>query len=327
MAKERFWSDYGYHVRRKQILKTALLVVLAIVFCVSLVIVVSGWRDRLGNEKKEMLRLWDEGLYDKAFELSRAELENNPTDYFLLTLHGFAAYQLAIAQINSFDTLTYVDECIWSLRKALQIKSGSNDGRLQYVLGKAYYRKGSGYEDLAIQYLEEARDLSYVAADIPEHLGLLYAATQDYRASVEAFSQSLNPSANAGDEGGSGEPEIPPEHLLLAMARSYIALGEPENATAYLVRCMELSRDSNTIITVRLLLGDILAKAGNLNDAEAQYQAILEEDGENAEAHYRLGELYYARGNPTRARAELRSALKIDPAHESARARWAQLNP
>ena len=111
------------------------------------------------------------------------------------------------------------------------------------------------------------------------------------------------------------------------MARSYIALEEPENATAYLVRCMEISRDSNTIITVRLLLGDILAKAGKVNDAEAQYQAILDEDGENAEAHYQLGELYYARGNITRPRAELRNALKIDPAHELARARWAQLNP
>jgi tetratricopeptide (TPR) repeat protein len=325
MAKERSRSKYGYQARRKQLIKTSLLVALAIILCVSLTIVISGWKNRLGNEKKELLRLWDEGNYGIAFELSRAELENNPTDYFLLTLHGFAAYQLAIAQINSFDTLAYVDECIWSLRKALQVKSGSNDGRLQYVLGKAYYRKGPGHEDLAIRYLEEARDLSYAAVDIPEHLGLLYAATEDYRASVEAFSQALNPAEGAGGEGGA--PEIPPEHLLLAMARSYIALGEPENATAYLVRCMEISRDSNTVITVRLLLGDILAKAGKLNDAEAQYQAILDEDGENAEAHYRLGELYYARGNITRTRAELRSALKIDPAHEPARARWAQLNP
>jgi tetratricopeptide (TPR) repeat protein len=323
MAKVRSRSGYGYHVRRKQRIKTVLLAAgAALVLCVSLAIVVYGWRDRLGAEKKELLRLWDEGLYDKAFELSRVALENNPTDYFLLTLHGFAAYQLAIAQINSFDTMTYVDECIWSLRKALQAKSGSNDGRVQYVLGKAYYRKGSGYEDLAIQYLEEAQTLAYAAADIPEHLGLLYAAAQDYRASVEAFSRALNPEAPR-----EGSQEIPPEHLLLAMARSYLALGEPENATAYLVRCMEISRDSNTVITVRLLLGDILAKAGKLSDAEAQYQAILDEDGENAEAHYQLGELYYARGNIARTRAELRSALKIDPAHEPARARWAQLNP
>jgi tetratricopeptide (TPR) repeat protein len=325
MAKDRSRFDYTHQARRKQLIKTALLVALAIVLCGSLIIVVSGWKDRLGNEKKELLRLWDEGLYSQAFELSRAELEKNPADYFLLTLHGFASYQLAIAQINSFDTQTYVDQCIWSLRKALQAKSGSNDGRLQYVLGKAYYHKGPGYEDLAIQYLEEARDLSYAAVDIPEHLGLLYAATHDYRASVEAFSQALNPGEGAGGEGGA--PEIPPEHLLLAMARSYIALEEPENATAYLLRCMEISQDSSAIITVRLLLGDILAKAGKLNDAEAQYQAILDEDGENAEAHYQLGELYYARGNVTRTRAELRSALKIDPAHELARARWAQLNP
>jgi tetratricopeptide (TPR) repeat protein len=326
MAKERLRSDHGYQARRKQLLKTALLVVLAIVLCVSLVIVISGWRDKLGSEKKELLRLWDEGLYNKAFELSQAELGNNPADYFLLTIHGFAAYQLAIAQINSFDTLAYVDECIWSMRKALQLKSGSNDGRLQYVLGKAYYHKGPGFEDLAIQYLEEARNLSYAAADIPEHLGLLYAATRDYRASVEAFSQALNPLGDSEEEGGGGK-EIPPEHLLLAMARSYIALEEPENAVAYLMRCMEISRDSATIITVRLLLGDLFAKAGKPEEAETQYQAILDENGENAEAHYQLGELYYAKGNITKTRAELRNALKIDPAHELARARWAQLNP
>jgi tetratricopeptide (TPR) repeat protein len=307
-------------------MKTALLAALAVALCISLAIVIFGWRDRLGTEKAEMRRLWDEGFYDRTFELSRAALENNPADYFLLTLHGFSAYQLAIAQINNFDTLTYVDECIWSLRKALQVKSAANDGRLQYVLGKAYYHKGPGYEDLAIQYLEEARDMSYAEADITEHLGILYAATHDYRASVEAFSQSLTPLS--GGEGGEGAArEIPPEHLLLAMARSYIALEEPENATAYLLRCMEISRDSNTIITVRLLLGAILAGDGKLNDAEAQYQAILDEDGENAEAHYQLGELYYARGNAARARSELRSALRIDPAHEPARSRWAQLNP
>jgi tetratricopeptide (TPR) repeat protein len=325
MAKERARSDYGYQVRRKQIIKTALLAALAVVLCFFLIMVILGWRDRLGKEKTEMLRLWDEGLYERAFEMSRGALENNPTDYFLLTLHGFSAYQLAIAQINSFDTQTYVDQCIWSLRKALQVKSASNDGHLQYVLGKAYYHKGPGYEDSAIQYLEEARDLSYGAPDITEYLGLLYAAAQDYRASVEAFSQSLTVATGEGNEGAA--QEIPPEHLLLAMARSYIGLGEPENATAYLLRCMEISRDSNTIITVRLLLGDILARDGKLNDAEAQYQAILDEDGENAEAHYQLGELYYARGNAARARAELRSALRIDPAHEPARSRWAQLNP
>ncbi|AEF83692.1 putative TPR domain protein [Treponema primitia ZAS-2] len=313
MLKEKPRSEYGHQARRKQTIHTVLLIVLALVLCGSAGVVIVGWRSRLGTEKKELLRLWDEGTYDTAFELSRTGLENKPTDYFLLTLHGFASYQLAIAQINSFDTLTYIDECIWSLRKALMTKNGVNDGRVQYVLGKAYYYKGSGYAELAIQFLEEARELSYTARDIPEYLGLSYAAIQDYRSSVEAFSQALDP--------GEGESDYPSDLLLLAIARSYIALEELETAKAYLVRCIEISRDSNTVITARLLLGDIMLKAGNPDEAEAQYMAILEDDGENAEAHFQLGELYIAGGDGTRARAEWRRALRIDSTHARARSR------
>jgi tetratricopeptide (TPR) repeat protein len=335
MFKERPRSEFGFQARRKQTIKTALLTGLAILLCAALVFVLHSWRNKLGTEKKELTLLWDEGAYDKAFELSRAELENNPTDYFLLTLHGFAAYQLAIAQINSFDTQTYVDECVWSLRKALQVKNGSNDGRVQYVLGKAYYLKhkgsvhadlayqgiyedtGSGYADLAVQYLEEARDLSYAAVDISEYLGLAYAAVRDYRSSVEAFSQALPP---VGGEGAS-QSDYPSDQLLLAIARSYIALDEPEQAESYLVRCVEVSRDSNTVVVARLLRGEVLAKAGKSEEAEAQYQAILDEDSENAEAHFQVGELYAARGDSTRARAEWRRALRIDPTHAGARSR------
>jgi tetratricopeptide (TPR) repeat protein len=183
------------------------------------------------------------------------------------------------------------------------------------VLGKAYYHKGPPYADLAIQYLEEARALSYTAVDIPEYLGLAYASVQNYRSSVEAFSQALEP----GSAEGESASDYPSDMLLLAMARSYIALDERETATGYLMRCIEISRDSNTVITARLLLGDILAKTGKPGEAEAQYQAILEEDGENAEAHFQLGELYAARGDNTRARFEMRQAMKTDPTHAKAR--------
>lgn len=317
MFKEKSRSEYGHQARRKQAVHTVLLIVLALVLCGSAGVVIVGWRSRLGTEKKELLRLWDEGAYDTAFELSRTGLENKPTDYFLLTLHGFASYQIAIAQINSFDTLTYIDECIWSLRKALLAKNGVNDGRVQYVLGKAYYYKGSGYAELAIQFLEEARDLSYTARDIPEYLGLSYAAIQDYRSSVEAFSQALDP---VEDE-EAGVSEYPSDLLLLAIARSYIALEDLETAKAYLVRCIVSSRDSNTVIASRLLLGDIMLRSGNPGEAETQYMAILEDDGENAEAHFQLGELYAAGGDSTRARAEWRRALRIDSTHARARSR------
>jgi tetratricopeptide (TPR) repeat protein len=228
-------------------------------------------------------------------------------DFFLLTMHGFSAYQLAVAQINDYDTISYVDECIWSLRTALLSDEGPGDPRIPYVLGKAYYAKGEGYEDLAINFLETARDENYEAGDLPEYLGLAYAAIHDYRSSVAAFSLALD--GNDSDL------------LLFSIARSYLALEETETAAAYLMRCVEGSKDSDTIIAARLLLGQILEDSGDASGAEAQYLAILEENGENAEAHFQLGELYNAAGDGTRARAEWRRTIRIDPAHRSARAR------
>ncbi|MDR2103666.1 MAG: tetratricopeptide repeat protein [Treponema sp.] len=281
-----------------------------------------GWRNRLGNERRELLELWEKGSYEQTFAISGEELFKKPMDYFFLTLHGFSAYQLAIAQINSFDTLTFIDSCIWSLRKALLTRVAEDDGRVYYVLGKAYYYKGTAYAELAVKFLEKARSASYQARDIPEYLGLAYAAIHDYRSSVAAFTLALEPSQETPVQGpGEGENSYPSDILLLAIARSYIALDEPDAAKAYLVRCVDLSRDFDTIVAARLLLGGIFSKAGDVEGAEAQYMTILDEGGENAEAHYQLGELYAAAGDPTRARAEWRRAVRIDPAHGPARIR------
>jgi tetratricopeptide (TPR) repeat protein len=302
-------------------------------------VVFVSWRNRLKNEKRELLLLWEDGAYTEAFEISGEKLQANPMDYFLLTVHGFSAYQLAVAQINNFDTLKFIDQCIWSLRKALLTGNSVRDGSLYYVLGKAYYYKGPSYADLAIRFLEEARGAGYEAGDIPEYLGLAYAAIHDFRNSVAAFTLALDPSdsqsraANPPDDnpgatpgsdqiGVSGEERGPPSDLLLlSIARSYIALGDRDRAKAYLVRCMETSRDSASIITARLLLGGIFMETGGVEEAEAQYLAVLEMDEENAEAHFQLGEVYVSGGDPTRARAEWRRAVRIDPTHGPARTR------
>ncbi|MDR1099774.1 MAG: hypothetical protein LBL28_04765 [Treponema sp.] len=319
-------SDYGLHFHRKKTLyKAAAAIAAALLVSGSLVFFI-GRKNRLGNERQELLEYWENGFFDLAFSASDAALLSKPMDYFFLTLRGFSAYQLGIAQINNADTLTYIDECIWSLRKAMLLKNGQNDGRVFYVLGKAYYYKGPEYADLAVLYLEKARSVLYRAADIPEYLGLSYAALHDYRGSVEAFSQALTPSeayfpgeaATGVDFRGAQEPS---DVLLLSIARSYMALDELDAAQAYLLRCIEISRDSNIRVAARLLAAEILGKNGDAGGAEIQYVAVLEETGENAEAHYQLGELYAGGGDMTRARAEWRRAYRIDPAHAGVRTR------
>ncbi|MDR3343618.1 MAG: hypothetical protein LBT14_12730 [Treponema sp.] len=332
MFNKRSGFDYGVHLRLKRTLHVALTTVIMVIIIAVLSVCFISWKNRLGSEQEELVQLWEAGSYDKAFDLSRERLLTKPMDHFLLMVHGFSAYQLAIAQINTFDTLIYLDACIWSLRKALLTREHPQDGRIQYVLGKAYYYKGQGYADLAVKFLEEATTLSYTVSDIPEYLGLAYAALHDYRKSVVSFTQALGPADDAGEVSGEhtqegafagNAPEAldPSDLLLLSIAHSYMALDELDTAHAYLIQCVEQSRDSKIVVKARLLLGGILGKGGDNAGAEAQYMAILNESGENADAHYQLGELFAAGGNPTRARAEWRKAVRINPAHGPARVR------
>ena len=167
--------------------------------------------------------------------------------------------------------------------------------------------------DLAVKYLEKAKTAGFNASDIPEYLGLAYAALHDYRSSVAAFSLALT----GKDENGAAPSDV----LLLSIARSYLALEEYDIARSYLVHCLEISRDARTKAVARLLLGNILFQTGDLEAAEAEYLALIEESGENADARFQLGELYALQGDLTRARAEWRRALRINPVHGPARSR------
>jgi tetratricopeptide (TPR) repeat protein len=262
-----------------------------------------------GNERRDILRLWNAGEIEQVYEISRLALEERPIDYFLLTINGFSAYQLGISQINSHNMLFFIDESIRSLRKALLLKDSANDGRVYYVLGKAYSNKGSKYADLTIKYLEKSKALSFEAHDIPEFLGLAYAAIGDYRSSIEAFTQAFVPGRSPSDT------------LLLSIARSYMAMEEFGMAIGYLKRCIDNSPDSRSIIVARLLLADIYKSSGDHDNAEIQYLSILNDTGENAEVRFQLGELYNLRGDTTRARSEWRIAFRQDPTHTRARAR------
>jgi len=296
---------------KKQLYKVKAIRVLAIVILVAAVSipVFSKIKKNANNEKKEFLAVWNAGDFEQAYIFSKNALVDKPMDYFLLTINGFSAFQLGISQINQYNTLAYIDECIISLRKALLNKQSLSDGRVCYVLGKAYYYKGAEYADLAVKYLEMAKDLSYDAQDIFEYLGLSYAACGDYRGSVEAFSQAL------------GSANTPSDTLLLSIARSYMAINEYKMASDYLKRCINISPDAKSVMIASFLLADVYKNSGDYESAENVYISILNNSGENAEVHFQLGELYSLKGDATRARSEWRLAFRQDPAHAKARAR------
>jgi tetratricopeptide (TPR) repeat protein len=313
MIKQSSYSGYSVYRRRKRTIYNIALIALFAVILSLIPLYIFNYSGENGADRRDLLLHWESLAFDKVYQLSGEQLVQKPMDYFLLTINGFSAYQLAIAQINNSSTLNFINTCIWALRKAMLFKEGADDGRLFYVLGKAYYYKGIGYEDLAIKYLVKARESGFDARDIPEYLGLAYASASvgDYKSSIEAFTQVLNPQDYAFS---------PSDALLLSIANSYIALGEDEAAQVYLRLCLEASRDFSMISTVRLSLAQIFLRNADFVGAEALYNEIIEEGG-NADAHFYLGELYNSRGEVVRARAEWRRAIIIDPSHRQARSR------
>jgi tetratricopeptide (TPR) repeat protein len=302
-------SAYAARFKQKRLLRLAVIVVAAgALVCAAYFI--KNFQTGVNRERSEPLNYWKAGAFAEAFQSSGLHLQKVPMDYFFLTVHGYSAYQLAFSQVNASEMMRYIDLCIFSLRKAILTPDGMKDGRVFYVLGKAYYFKGPEYADCSVDYLQKAHALSWEANDAAEYLGLSYARLGDYRASVAAFAQALN---TAG--------ENPPGTLLIAIARSYLELGEDAIAESYLLRCLETSRDIDAIVEARLMLGGIMRERGAYDAAEKHYEAILAEAGESAPAHHELGELYLAAGDLARARSEWRRANRIDPAYAPSIAR------
>jgi len=307
MANSNTWSRYGRQIYNLKRIRNVGLIIFAILILTVSVLLIFRLRDGVSNERRELLRVWNEGDYENVYEMSKNFLIDKPVDYFLLTLNGFSAYQLGISQINNQNMLYYINECIFSLRKALL--HNKKDGQVYYVLGKAYWYKGAEYSDLAVKFLEMANNISYNVSDISEYLGLAYAAYGDYRSSVEAFSRAFIPG------------EVASDNLLLPIARSYIAMEEYSMAISYLQRCITTSPDSNSVIISRFMLAEIFRIMEDYENAEKQYVSILNETGETAEVNFQLGELYFLQGDTTRARSQWRIAYRQDPLHAKARAR------
>jgi tetratricopeptide (TPR) repeat protein len=308
-------SYRGSSNRKRRRLRGIFFVAAALIAISAGFVFVMSTRNYSQRTYGDLAQLWKNGAYREVYDESGRLLGDTPLDFFLLSLRGYAAYQLALAQINTQDMQMYTDECISALRKALLQKEGVGNGAVCYVLGKAYFEKGPSYSDLTIKYLEDARAVSYRAEDMPEYLGLAYAQTREYWKSIAAFSEALVPVT--GEEAKNGPSDI----LLLAIARSYIELGEYDSANAYLTQCAETSRDFSVIASARLLLGRVLMKKGDSEGAEKQYLSILNEGGEQTDARYELGVLYLERGENTKARAEWRKVLRLDPAYAPAIAR------
>ena len=134
----------------------------------------------------------------------------------------------------------------------------------------------------------------------PEHplgyylKGIVLQRQGDLQGSVEQFETALakNPKA--------AEP-------LVALARSYLALKQPEQAQARLEKL--LAENPNNIVAINLL-GEVYATMGKQEDARKQYALAIERAPRSPMAYQRLAQLQMAADQPADAIATLESGLE-----------------
>lgn len=312
--------DNGNITRRKSNLARNLIVivvgVVAVVF-LSYFLVLKISKNQAGSASRNaILKAWKEYDYKSVYGLSQRILDENPFNNFALTYHGFASFYLAVSSLDSLDGQTFLDDAINSIRIALIYAKKSAVPQLEYMLGKCYFYKNSVstyyYSDLAEKYLVACREHGYKADDISEYLGLSYAALGLPQKSIQCFTESLLVRES--------------DSLLLSIAEQYYKLGQASIAKQYLYRITTSSMDDSLVLKSMNLLGLIYLDENKLDDAQKEFEGILQKNKNSGDAYYGLGVIYEKKGELVKARAEWRKALRAQVNHQGALKKMADYN-
>ena len=283
------------------IILSVILIFAVLVFCI--------YKLRNRNSELDDIRsAWSEYDYQKVYELGRFYLQDHPYNNTALTYYSYASFFLSQAQTDTQQAQLYLDEAINNLRVALYSASYELKPQLQYMLGRAYFYKNTitthYYSDLAVKYLLLAKENGYEADDIPEYLGLSYAALGMTFESISAFTEALLVRES--------------DSLLLSIAEQYYNAKEYKAAEQYLFRIVNNSENDEMILKSQILLGTIYIEEGNYDSALKEFENVLEKNKNSADAHYGIGVVYEKQGDMVAARAEWRKTLKIQVNHEGA---------
>ncbi len=311
-SKTEVFSGKLSLVRKKNRILPAVLLVFLVsaILAFSLFFAVRIIKKRLSSSAtiNALSEKWKEYDYEEVYGISRQILEEKPFSNTALTYHGYSSFYLAVAQTDTSLSQNYLDESINSIRLALYSAKKSLVPQLEYMLGKAYFYKNTlasyYYSDLAVRYLVSAKEKGYEAKDIPEYLGLSYAALGKPMESIESFTEALLFRES--------------DSLLLSIAEQYYKVGQLSAAKQYLYRIKKESDDVSLVLKSMELLGTIYIDEKNYTDAQSEFEGILEKNKNSADAFYGLGLVYENQGNLVKARSEWRKALRIQMNHPGA---------
>jgi tetratricopeptide (TPR) repeat protein len=261
--------------------------------------------------KSRILELWQIRDYASVLSACDHSLQLDPLDSFYLAFKGFALFYAGMAEPDTDLRVSLIDDSIFSLRRSLIDGEPELRADTLYILGKAYYHKGSDYHDNAMANLEAAIDAGSKATDLWEYMALASYQSGMVERSVDYFAQAVAISP------GSAE-------LLLAAALANFEAGNLSRAEGLAIDAAEMASDAYLKEKCMFLLGDIYRNTGRLAEALQQYETVKTNNPESADAWYYEGLVYQQLDEAVKARASWRRAVVIDPMHPGARQKLAE---
>ena len=247
------------------------------------------------------IELWHEQAYADVMAVTTDQLSEYPLDPTALSLRGFSRFYLAMEEVEGERRDQYLEDAVRDLRRVLLLPEVELSPEIHYILGKASFQRGEFFYDTAIDALERARALGVERLDLLEYLALASRDVGRTDAAVEYFREAIN----LGDES---------VHRI-ALAELLIRERRYDEADR-LLRTVVSETDDPTLVQDALLsLGESLRAQNRHREALRVYEETLEVNESSAEAHYGIGEVYLAQGEPDRARFEWREAVRLNPNH------------
>lgn len=251
---------------------------------------------------------WRAYDYDEVHKISHQMILDSPYDGSLLVYHGYSAFYLSVAQIDTEVGVAYLDEAINSLRIALYQASKGLLPQVKYMLGKAYFYKNTVtsyyYADLSLKYLKESIEDGYKADDTSEYMGLCYAALGEHTEAIASFTEALLTRESSA--------------LLLSIADEYYKAHQSTVAKQYLFRVQKEAVDDELVLKASNLLATIYLDEKDYNAAKSEFEKILEKNPASVDASFGVALTLEKLGDPIAARFQYRKTLKIDPTYKPA---------
>ena len=261
MSQLREYDSYDRRKKRKFLWTCVIIIVLAVAFAAGVSMRTLAKHKEISKELslENLENLWNQEDYEGVYAQADRMLEEKPMQQSVLVYRGYSAFYLAVSQTDTSAALAYIEDSINALRLALISNYSKSKPQIEYMLARAYYQKDvfaayNCYADLAIKYFTLAKNDGYVSNDIPEYLGLSYAALNMTEESISAFTEAL----------GIHESE----KLLHAIGEQYYKSEDYSKAKQYLFRVVSESNDDILVLKSRNILGKIYLEENNLFDEE-----------------------------------------------------------